>query len=202
VRKNIAIFLFGASGAGKTTIKKAIQEHFINFFYIPREVTTRPKRPDDEFDRINYSQNDFDTGVKNGSIICPIKIFGDDGPSYGFIKADMEKDIPILEEVEDECFDDLLRMYGEKMYVFAIRWEMNQYRLNMLSRGSRSESNLRARLVHARDIHKHIPSRWKKRHIYKLYNVNSHFIDGTDLTDKEIIPTILSDIEQLINPTH
>lgn len=200
LRKNIAVFIFAPSGGGKGHIKKYIQSHFRNYFYIPCEVTTRDRRGEDEFDRIFYTPEEFASGLKEGKIICPSKPYSDAGPSYGYIKQNMEKDLPILGEIEEENYENFKKIYGDKMYVFAIRWDMGQYKANILSRGHMSEFDLDQRLINAKQIHNDIDKMLKKGQIYKLYNVNIHYEYGIDVSDKEVFQAIVSEINKLMIP--
>jgi guanylate kinase len=197
MRQNIAVFLFGASGCGKGYIKKYIQKSLNNYFYIPCEVTTRLPRQGDEFDRLIYSKEKFDTELKSGKIIHPIKPFGESGPVYGFIKERMERDLPILGEIDEENYNQFKAIYNNKMYIFAIRWNMDQYRANILSRGEMSKADLEARMVNARKIHNDIDKMWKKGQIYKIYNINSQYNEGINISDKDIFEAIVNDISKI-----
>lgn len=99
-RRGLMLVLSSPSGAGKTTISRALLERDANLS-LSVSATTRPKRPN-ELEGVHYffkDQAEFNSMVENGQFLEHARVFGH---CYGTPKAPVES---ALTEGKDVLFD-------------------------------------------------------------------------------------------------
>lgn len=99
-RRGLMLVLSSPSGAGKTTISRALLERDANLS-LSVSATTRPKRPN-ELEGVHYffkDQAEFHSMVENGEFLEHARVFGH---CYGTPKAPVES---ALTEGKDVLFD-------------------------------------------------------------------------------------------------
>lgn len=151
-RRGLLLVLSSPSGAGKTTISRALLERDSNLT-LSVSATTRPKRPN-ELEGVHYffkDQAGFDAMVEKGEFLEYAEVFGH---SYGTPKAPVEKS---LADGKDVLFDIdwqgtqqvAAAMSGDLVRVFLLPPSHEELERRLRSRAQDSEEVVQGRMAKA-----------------------------------------------------
>lgn len=159
------LFIISApSGAGKTTLAKAVLQQFSDMLY-SISYTTRKSRAE-ERDGVDYhfvSKQDFKKGIKKGRWAEWAEVHGNYyGTSAEFIGKNLSSGCDILLDIDIQGTLQILKHYPESVTIFILPPSMNALRKRLEMRGSDSQAVIENRLENARkeiaqkDFYRHI----------------------------------------------
>ncbi|MYG51041.1 MAG: guanylate kinase [Rhodospirillaceae bacterium] len=157
-RRGLMLVLSSPSGAGKTTISRALLEGDRNLT-LSISVTTREKRPSEK-DGVDYHFIDraqFDAMAKAGDLLEHAEVF-DNG--YGTPRADVERALAAGRDVLFDIDWQGTQQLGEKMRddlvsVFILPPSTEELERRLHSRAQDSDETVRARMATAADEMSH-----------------------------------------------
>jgi guanylate kinase len=147
------LFIISApSGAGKTTLVKAVLKQFTHMLY-SISYTTRKPRPE-ERDGVDYhfvSKQDFKNGIRKGRWAEWAKVYGNYyGTSAEFIKKSLSSGYDILLDIDVQGTLQILEHYPDSVTIFILPPSLNVLRQRLEMRGSDSKAVIENRLENAR----------------------------------------------------
>ena len=157
-RRGLMLVLSSPSGAGKTTISRALLDGDDNLT-LSVSVTTRPPRPG-ERDGIDYRFIDraqFDAMAKAGDLLEHAEVFGN---GYGTPRAEVERALAAGQDVLFDIDWQGTQQLGEKMRddlvsVFILPPSTEELERRLHSRAQDSDEIVRARMAMAADEMSH-----------------------------------------------
>ena len=162
------LFIISApSGAGKTTLAKAVLKQFTDMRY-SISYTTRKPRPM-ECDGVDYhfvSEQDFKKGIKKGRWAEWAKVYGNYyGTSAEFIEKNLSSGYDILLDIDVQGTLQILKHYPDSVTIFILPPSINALRKRLEMRGSDSKAVIEERLESAR-------KEMDQQHLYRHVVVN------------------------------
>ena len=147
------LFIISApSGAGKTTLVKAVLKRFTDMLY-SISYTTRPPR-DGERDGVDYhfvSKQDFKEGIIQSRWAEWAEVYGNYyGTSAEFIEKSLSSGCDILLDIDVQGTLQILKHYPDSVTIFILPPSMNALRKRLEMRGSDSQAVIEKRLLNAR----------------------------------------------------
>ena len=147
------LFIISApSGAGKTTLAKAVLQQFTDMLYSISYTTRKPRA--EERDGIDYnfiSKQDFKKGVKKGRWAEWAEVYGNYyGTSAEFIEKSLSSGCDILLDIDVQGTIQILKHYPDSVTIFILPPSMNALRKRLEMRGSDSKAVIERRFVNAR----------------------------------------------------
>ena len=147
------LFIISApSGAGKTTLVKAVLQQFRDVLYSISYTTRKPRA--DEQDGIDYhfiSKQDFKKGINKGRWAEWAEVYGNYyGTSAEFIEKGLSSGCDILLDIDVQGTLQILKHYPDSVTIFILPPSMNALRKRLEMRGSDSQSVIEKRLFNAK----------------------------------------------------
>ena len=147
------LFIISApSGAGKTTLVKAVLQQFRDVLYSISYTTRKPRV--EERDGIDYhfiSKQDFKKGIHKGRWAEWAEVYGNYyGTSVEFIEKSLSSGCDILLDIDVQGTLQILEHYPDSVTIFILPPSMNALRKRLEMRGSDSQAVIEKRLLHAR----------------------------------------------------
>ncbi len=147
------LFIISApSGAGKTTLAKAVLQQFTDMLYSISYTTRKPRA--EERDGVDYhfvSKEDFKKGIKKGRWAEWAEVYGNYyGTSAEFIEKSLSSGCDILLDIDVQGTIQILKHYPDSVTIFILPPSMNALRKRLEMRGSDSKAVIERRFVNAR----------------------------------------------------
>jgi guanylate kinase len=147
------LFIISApSGAGKTTLVKAVLQQFRDMLYSISYTTRKPRA--EERDGIDYhfiSKQDFKKGINKGRWAEWAEVYGNYyGTSVEFIEKSLSSGCDILLDIDVQGTLQILKHYPDSVTIFILPPSMNALRKRLEVRGSDSQAVIEKRLLNAR----------------------------------------------------
>jgi guanylate kinase len=147
------LFIISApSGAGKTTLAKAVLQQFTDMLYSISYTTRKPRA--EERDGVDYhfvSKQDFKKGIKKGRWAEWAEVYGNYyGTSAEFIEKSLSSGCDILLDIDVQGTLQILKHYPDSVTIFILPPSMNALRKRLEMRGSDSKAVMDKRLVNAK----------------------------------------------------
>ena len=147
------LFIISApSGAGKTTLAKAVLQQFTDMLYSISYTTRNPRA--EERDGVDYhfiSKQDFKKGIKKGRWAEWAEVYGNYyGTSAEFIEKSLLSGCDILLDIDVQGTLQILKHYPDSVTIFILPPSVNALRKRLEMRGSDSKAVIEKRLVNAR----------------------------------------------------
>lgn len=147
------LFIISApSGAGKTTLVKAVLEQFADMLYSISYTTRKPRA--DEQNGVDYhfvSKQDFKKGIKKGHWAEWAEVYGNYyGTSADFLEKSLSSGYDILLDIDVQGTLKILEHYPDSVTIFILPPSMNTLRKRLEMRASDSKAVIEKRLVNAR----------------------------------------------------
>lgn len=159
------LFIISApSGAGKTTLAKAVLQQFRDMLYSISYTTRKPRA--EEQDGVDYhfvSKQDFKKGIKKSRWAEWAEVYGNYyGTSAEFIEKSLSSGCDILLDIDVQGTLQILKHYPDCVTIFILPPSMTALRKRLEMRGSDSKAVIEKRLENARkemaqkDFYRHI----------------------------------------------
>ncbi len=147
------LFIISApSGAGKTTLVKAVLQQFKDILYSISYTTRKPRAK--ERNGIDYhfiSKQDFKKGIHKGRWAEWAEVYGNYyGTSVEFIEKSLSSGCDILLDIDVQGTLQILKHYPDSVTIFILPPSMNALRERLEMRGSDSQEVIEKRLLNAR----------------------------------------------------
>ena len=147
------LFIISApSGAGKTTLAKAVLQQFTDMLYSISYTTRKPRA--EERDGVDYhfiSKQDFKKGINKGRWAEWAEVYGNYyGTSAEFIEKSLSSGCDILLDIDVQGTLQILKHYPDSVTIFILPPSMNALRKRLEMRGSDSKAVIERRFVNAR----------------------------------------------------
>ncbi|PLX45311.1 MAG: guanylate kinase [Desulfobacteraceae bacterium] len=147
------LFIISApSGAGKTTLAKAVLQQFRDMLYSISYTTRKPRA--EEQDGVDYhfvSKQDFKKGIKKSRWAEWAEVYGNYyGTSAEFIEKSLSSGCDILLDIDVQGTLQILKCYPDCVTIFILPPSMTALRKRLEMRGSDSKAVIERRLVNAR----------------------------------------------------
>ena len=147
------LFIISApSGAGKTTLVKAVLQQFRDMLYSISYTTRNPRA--EERDGIDYhfiSKQDFKKGIHKGRWAEWAEVYGNYyGTSAEFIEKSLSSGCDILLDIDVQGTLQILKHYPDSVTIFILPPSMNALRKRLEMRGSDSQAVIEKRLLNAK----------------------------------------------------
>ena len=146
------LFIISApSGAGKTTLAKAVLQQFPDILYSISYTTRKPRA--NEQDGVDYhfvSKQDFKKEIIKGHWAEWAEVYGNYyGTSDEFIKKSLSSGCDILLDIDVQGTLQILKHYPDSVTIFILPPSVNALRKRLEMRGSDSKAVIEKRLVTA-----------------------------------------------------
>jgi guanylate kinase len=165
VSKTGRLFILSApSGAGKTTLCRALMEHFKDMLYSV-SYTTRDLRKG-EFNGVDYhfiSKDDFVVKIREGKWAEWAEVHGNYyGTSAVFLNDALASGKNVLLDIDVKGTRQILKRYPDSITIFIMPPSLDILRFRMESRGADSREVIERRMINAereisqRSFYKHV----------------------------------------------
>jgi len=147
------LFIISApSGAGKTTLVKAVLQQFRDMLYSISYTTRNPRvEGRDGIDYHFISKQDFKKGIHKGRWAEWAEVYGNYyGTSAEFIEKSLSSGCDILLDIDVQGTLQILKHYPDSVTIFILPPSMNALRKRLEMRGSDSQAVIEKRLFNAR----------------------------------------------------
>jgi len=146
------LFIISApSGAGKTTLCKAVLKYFKDMLYSISYTTREPRKG--EIDGTDYhfiSKEDFTKGIENSKWAEWAEVHGNFyGTSDEFLKKALKSGHDLLLDIDVQGTVNILRHYPESITVFIMPPSSDALKTRMEARGTDKPDVIARRLVNA-----------------------------------------------------
>jgi guanylate kinase len=147
------LFIISApSGAGKTTIAKAVLKQFTDMCYSISYTTRKPRAG--ERDGVDYhfvSKQDFKKGINKDRWAEWAEVYGNYyGTSAEFIEKNLSSGCDILLDIDVQGTLQILKQYPDSVTIFILPPSLNALRKRLEMRGSDSQAVIEKRLENAK----------------------------------------------------
>jgi len=155
------LFIISApSGAGKTTLSRAILKRFTDMLYSISYTTRSPRKG--EQDGVDYhfiSKEAFKKDIKTGRWSEWAEVYGNYyGTSAEFIEKGLSSGRDILLDIDVQGTIQILKHHPDSVTIFVLPPSMDALRQRLEMRGTESETVLKLRLENAKKemVHKNL----------------------------------------------
>lgn len=155
------LFIISApSGAGKTTLSRAILKRFTDMLYSVSYTTRSPRKG--EQDGVDYhfiSKEAFKKDIKTGRWSEWAEVYGNYyGTSAEFIEKGLSSGRDILLDIDVQGTIQILKHHPDSVTIFVLPPSMDALRQRLEMRGTESETVLKLRLENAKKemVHKNL----------------------------------------------
>lgn len=159
------LFILSApSGAGKTTLVKAVLDRFSDMLFSVSYTTREPRNgEEDGVDYCFISRDLFKKNIKDGKWAEWAKVHGNYyGTSADLIDTGLAAGRNILLDIDVQGTMQLLRRYPDSITIFIMPPSMDTLRKRLKLRGTDRQADIERRLVNARkemaqkDLYRHV----------------------------------------------
>ena len=151
LEKGRLFILSAPSGAGKTTLCRALMKHFNNMLYSVSYTTREPRK--DEISGADYhfiSKEDFAGKIKEGKWAEWAEVHGNFyGTSAGFLNEALASGRDVLLDIDVEGARQILKRYPDSITIFIMPPTPGILRKRIESRGSDGREVIERRLKNA-----------------------------------------------------
>ncbi|MBW2604024.1 MAG: guanylate kinase [Deltaproteobacteria bacterium] len=170
------LFILSApSGAGKTTLAKAVLKQFTDMLYSISYTTRKPRA--EEQDGVDYhfiSKQDFKKGIKKGRWAEWAEVYGNYyGTSAEFIEKNLSSGRDILLDIDVQGTLQILKHYPDSVTIFILPPSMNDLGKRLKMRGSDSKAVIEKRLLNAK-------KEMAQKDFYRYIIVNDKLSEATE----------------------
>lgn len=147
------LFIISApSGAGKTTLAKAVLERHGDMLYSVSYTTRKPRETEqDGADYHFLSKQDFEKGIKKGQWAEWAEVYGNYyGTSDQFIVSGLSSGRDILLDIDVQGTIQILKKYPDSITIFILPPSIKILKKRLEMRGTDSPQVIDRRLVYAR----------------------------------------------------
>ncbi|MFC1813542.1 guanylate kinase [Thermodesulfobacteriota bacterium] len=152
------------SGAGKTTLCRAVLDQFANMFYSVSYTTREPRRGDRKgVDYHFISKGDFKKRIEKGTWAEWAEVHGNYyGTDTEFLDRGLASGSDILLDIDVQGTRQILEKYPEAITIFIMPPSLDILRSRLEARGTDSEEVISRRLANAekemaqKDLYRHI----------------------------------------------
>jgi guanylate kinase len=146
------LFIISApSGAGKTTLRRAVLERFSDMLYSVSHTTRQPRNGEQH--RVDYyfiSQKEFKKGINSGKWAEWAEVHNSFyGTSAKFLDSGLAAGKNILLDIDVQGTIQLLNRYPDTITIFVMPPSLETLRRRLESRGTDSKENIERRLRNA-----------------------------------------------------
>ncbi len=162
--KGLLFVISAPSGAGKTTLCRAVRDHFPDLQY-SISYTTRPPRSSEK-NGIDYhfiTAREFENGIRSGRWAEWARVHGNYyGTSADFLDQSLAAGRDILLDIDVEGTRQILKRYPDSVTIFVMPPSMEVLRQRLEARGTDSAEVIAVRLKNAenemaqKDLYRHI----------------------------------------------
>lgn len=159
------LFIISApSGAGKTTLSRAILKRFTDMLYSVSYTTRSPRKGEENgVDYHFISKETFKRDIEMGCWSEWAEVHGNYyGTSAEFIEKGLSSGHDILLDIDVQGTIQILKRYPDSVTIFVLPPSMNTLRQRLEMRGTESKTVLRRRLENAKkemvhkDLYRHL----------------------------------------------
>ena len=159
------LFIISApSGAGKTTICRAVLDRIPNMLYSVSYTTRKPRNGEQNgIDYYFITENDFKNRIKNGKWAEWAEVYGNYyGTSSEFIDTSLASGRDILLDIDFQGTLQILDQYHDSITIFIMPPSINILKLRLESRGTDSKHIISRRINAAekdmknKDFYRHV----------------------------------------------
>jgi guanylate kinase len=170
------LFIISApSGAGKTTLSRAILKHFTDMLYSVSYTTRSPRKG--EQDGVDYyfiSKEAFKKNMEMGRWSEWAEVHGNYyGTSAEFIKKGLSSDRDILLDIDVQGTIQILKRHPDSVTIFVLPPSMDTLRQRLEMRGTESKTVLNRRLENAKKEMAH-------KNLYRHVIVNDQLLSAIE----------------------
>jgi len=162
--KGILFIVSAPSGAGKTTLCRALRRHFTDLRYSISH-TTRAPRPGEE-DGVDYffiGPDEFKTAIQTGAWAEWAEVHGNYyGTSAAFLESGLASGNGILLDIDVQGMHQILERFPDSVTIFIMPPSLEVLKARLVSRGSDSTAVIAGRLANAE---KEIAQRERYQHV-------------------------------------
>ncbi|MBF0100209.1 MAG: guanylate kinase [Desulfobacterales bacterium] len=154
ITKNGKLFIISApSGAGKTTICKAILKEFAMLLYSVSYTTRAPRQGEQHgLDYFFVSQSDFIKGIEQGQWAEWAQVHGNYyGTSAQFIDAKLSDGYNVLLDIDVQGALQILKKYPTSVSIFIMPPSFDVLQTRLYQRGTENTSTIEKRLLKAKE---------------------------------------------------
>jgi guanylate kinase len=159
------LFIISApSGAGKTTLCKAVLRRLNNLLYSVSYTTRKPRSG--ERDGVDYhfiTKDEFIKKINNGKWAEWAEVYGNFyGTSAEFLEKGLSAGRDILLDIDVQGTIQILERYPESVPIFVVPPSLHELKSRLQSRGTDSKQEIERRLVSAKeemfkkDMYRHV----------------------------------------------
>lgn len=163
-RKGTLFIVSAPSGAGKTTLCRAVLAHFGDISYSISH-TTRPPRGQEK-DGVDYffiPREDFLRGIAEGRWAEWAEVHDNFyGTSRGLLESRLAEGRDVLLDIDVQGMDQLIRHYPESVTIFIMPPSLDALRTRMETRGTDAPAVIEKRL---RNAHREIAAKNRYQHV-------------------------------------
>jgi len=164
------IFILSApSGAGKTTLGRALREEFPHIRYSISHTTRLPRKG--ETDGVDYcfiSREDFEEGIRLGHWAEWARVHDHYyGTSAAFLYREIALGHDVLLDIDVQGTRQLLKHYPDSITIFIMPPDLAELKQRLELRGTDAPETIEKRLTAAEE-------EIKQRHIYRHIVINDH----------------------------
>ena len=155
------LFIISApSGAGKTTLSRAILKRFTDMLYSVSYTTRSPRKGEQESVDYHFiSKEAFKKDIKTGRWSEWAEVYGNYyGTSAEFIEKGLSSGRDILLDIDVQGTIQILKHHPDSVTIFVLPPSMDALRQRLEMRGTESETVLKLRLENAKKemVHKNL----------------------------------------------
>ncbi len=170
------LFIISApSGAGKTTLSRAILKHFTDMVYSVSYTTRSPRKG--EQDGVDYyfiSKEAFKKNMEMGRWSEWAEVHGNYyGTSAEFIEKGLSSDRDILLDIDVQGTIQILKRHPDSVTIFVLPPSMDTLRQRLEMRGTESKTVLNRRLENAKKEMAH-------KNLYRHVIVNDQLLSAIE----------------------
>ncbi len=164
------LFIISApSGAGKTTLAKAILERHGDMLYSVSYTTRKPRATEQDGEDYHFiSKQDFEKGIKKGQWAEWAEVYGNYyGTSDQFIANGLSSGRDILLDIDVQGTIQILKKYPDSITIFILPPSIKILKKRLEMRGTDSPQVIDRRLEYARN-------EMAQKSLYRHIVVNDH----------------------------
>ncbi len=153
-RKHGYLFIISApSGAGKTTLAKAVLERYADMLYSVSYTTRKPRAGEQNgVDYYFISKHEFKKGINEGHWVEWAEVYGNYyGTSGKFIDNVLSSGRDILLDIDVQGTIQILKKYPDSVTIFILPPSMETLKKRLEMRGTDSPQVIERRLVYAKN---------------------------------------------------
>jgi guanylate kinase len=174
-QKSGLLFILSApSGAGKTTLRRAILDQFSDLLYSISYTSRKPRKR--EHDGVDYhfiTKEEFETGIAQNRWAEWAKVHGNYyGTSAYFLNQNLADGKNILLDLDVQGTRQILNHYPESITIFVMPPSLEVLRNRLESRGTDSAQTIALRLKNAKQ-------EMAQQKLYRHIIINDRLADAT-----------------------